>query len=379
MNFTEINVHPDLIAALAKQKIVEPTPIQTVAYPALLEGKNAYLLAETGTGKTLAYLLPLFCRLDAKQPATQLVILAPSHELAIQIQRQCCDLAVNAGWPLTTLLLIGGTPLERQIEKLKKKPQIVVGTPGRIHELIQIRKLKAHTIKTVVIDEADQLLTEEHVPTIRNLLHAMPRDRQMVFVSATEKPESTQIIEALTPQVTLLQTAAVPMNPRIEHFFLVCEERDKPDVLRSLIHALQPTRAIVFAHRSETAEEVASKLDYHRMPAAYLHGGVDKGERKQALEDFRSGRKSVLIASDIAARGLDLPDVTHVINLDVPTLSKAYLHRVGRTARAGASGMAITLVTEAESGLPRRYEQDLGISVQRVRLREGQLFLINQR
>ncbi len=373
MTFSEISVKPELIAALAKQKIVEPTPIQTVAYPVLLEGKDAYLNAETGTGKTLAYLLPLFCRIDPKLAATQLMIVVPTHELALQIQRQCCDLAQNAGWPIRTLLLIGGTIMDRQIEKLKKKPQIVVGSSGRIRELIQLGKLKAHQLKMLVIDEADRLLAQESQPAMRDLLHVLPRDRQMVFVSATVQAESREVIALLSPQLVMLQTAEASMNPNIEHLYLVCEERDKPDVLRSLVHALEPERVIVFVHRIETAEIVAAKLDYHHIPVVQLHGAFDKEERKRAMEDFRNGRTKVMLASDIAARGLDIPGITHVFNLDAPTLSKAYLHRVGRTARAGASGVAVTVFTAAEAHLPRRYAQDLGIVLQRVCLREGRL------
>ena len=376
MTFSDIHVRPDLIAALGKQNITEPTPIQTVAYPVLLEGKDAYLNAETGTGKTLAYLLPLFCRIDPKLAAAQLVIVAPTHELALQIQRQCCDLAVNAGFPVQTLLLIGGTLIDRQIEKLKKKPHIVVGSPGRIRELIQLGKLKAHQVKSLVIDEADRLLVEESLPAIRELLHVLPRDRQLVFVSATRQPESMAVIASLAPALVMLQTASTPMNPDIEHVGLVCEERDKPDLLRSLLHALEPERAIVFVHRTETAEIVAAKLAYHHVTVAQLHGAFDKQDRKQAMDDFRSGRAKVLLASDIAARGLDIPGVTHIFNLDAPTLSKAYLHRVGRTGRAGAAGVAVTLFTEAETHLARRYEEDLGIVIQRCRLREGQLLRV---
>ena len=371
MNFSDIGVNPELVAALAKQSISEPTPIQTIAYPVLLEGKDAYLNAETGTGKTLAYLLPLFARIDPKLAATQLMVVAPTHELALQIQRQCCDLAQNAGWPLHTLLLIGGTVIDRQIEKLKKKPQIVVGSTGRMVELIRLGKLKAHTVKMLVIDEADRLLAAESLPAIRELLHVLPRDRQLAFVSATEQTESQDAIASISPNLVRLKTAEAPMNPNIEHYYLVCEERDKPDVLRSLLHAMSPERAIVFVHRTETAEIVSSKLAYHHVPVAQLHGAFDKEQRRRAMEDFRSGRAAVLIASDVAARGLDISGVTHIFNLDVPTLSKAYLHRVGRTARAGASGVAVTVLTEAEEHLPRRYERELGIAVQRIRLREG--------
>lgn len=373
MTFAEMDVGPELVAALARQQITEPTAIQIAALPVLLAGKDAYLNAETGTGKTLAYLLPIFCRLDAKQEATQVVIVAPTHELAIQIQRQCCDLAQNAGWPIRSLLLIGGTPMDRQIDKLKKRPHIVVGSPGRIRELIGMGKLKAQAVRNVVIDEADRLLVGESLPAIRAIIQAAPRGRQLIFASATEQPESAEALATLAPDLVMLQTGAAPVNENIEHLYLVCERRDKPDVLRKLLHALRPERAMVFVHRNETAEDVAAKLAHHQIPVADLHATFDKRDRKQAMDEFRSAQVHVLIASDVAARGLDIKGVTHVVNLDVPTQSKAYLHRVGRTARAGAKGQAVTLMTRDEIRLVRRYEKELGIVMHQVRLREGQV------
>ncbi|MHA3770241.1 DEAD/DEAH box helicase [Verrucomicrobiota bacterium sgz303538] len=373
MTFSELGIDPALVAALAKQHISEPTPIQELAIPAIAAGQDVYLHAETGSGKTLSYLLPLFARLDTKQPITQLVILAPTHELAIQIQRQACDLGVNAGLPVRTLLLIGGTSLDRQIEKLKKKPHIAVGTPGRVRELVTMGKLKANTFKTIVLDEADTLLGEESLEAIRRIVLAAPRERQLIFASATEQEHTTEQVSALAPAHVILQTGTQPMNPNIEHLFIVCEQRDKPDVLRKLIHAMAPERALVFAHRNETAEIVGAKLAHHKVAAADLHGAFAKEDRKRAMDDFRAGRIRVLIASDIAARGLDIAGVTHVFNLDPPTQSKAYVHRVGRTARAGAAGMAVSLLTEAEKRLARRYHEDLGITLQEVRLREGKI------
>lgn len=371
--FAELEVHPELVAALAKQQITEPTAIQVAALPVLLAGQDAYLNAETGTGKTLAYLLPIYCRLDAKLAATQSVILAPTHELAIQIQRQCNELAQNAGWPVRALLLIGGTSMERQVEKLKTKPHVVVGSPGRIRELIGFGKVKTRAVTSVVVDEADRLLTAEGLAVVRAIIQALPPARQLIFASATEQPESTEALAKLAPRLVMLRTGDSPMSANIEHFYLVCEERDKPEVLRKLLHALEPTRALVFAHRNETVERVAAKLEHHHVPAANLHAAADKRDRKQAMDDFRGARTKVMIASDVAARGLDIPGVTHVFNLDVPTESKAYLHRAGRTGRAGARGEAITLMTEDETRLVRRYESDLGIVLRRVRLREGRV------
>ncbi len=373
MNFADLQLSPDLITALTKQQIDEPTPIQVAALPVLSTGKDAYLHAETGTGKTLAYLLPLFSRLDTDLAATQIVIVAPTHELAIQIQRQCCDLAQNAGWPVRVLLLIGGTSTERQIDKLKKKPHVVVGSPGRIGELIAKGKLKTQHVRSIVIDEADRLLNEESMQSIHAIINTTPPNRQLVFASATLDTDVTRIIKTLSPEVVMLQAGAAAVNENITHLYLICEERDKPDELRKLLHALEPERAMVFVHRNDVAERIAAKLEHHHIPVADINAALHKQDRKHAMDGFRSGEIRVLIASDVAARGLDIKGVTHVFNFDAPTLSKAYLHRVGRTGRAGQKGLAISLVTEIEARVIRHYQEELGINMQCVRMREGQV------
>jgi superfamily II DNA/RNA helicase len=373
MTFPELQLAPALIAALELQQITDPTPIQSAALPVLLAGRDAYLHAETGTGKTLAYLLPIFSRLDTALAATQAVIIAPTHELALQIHRQSCDLAQNAGWPVRSLLLIGGTSTERQIDKLKKKPQLVVGSPGRIAELIGKGKLKAQHVRSIVIDEADRLLSEESLLAVRAIIQAAPRTRQLIFASATLERDSTSIVTEIAPELVMLQAGAAAVNENIEHLYLLCEERDKTDELRKLLHALEPERAIVFVHRNDIAGRIAAKLEHHKIPAADLNAALDKEDRKHAMDGFRKGDIRVLIASDIAARGLDIKGVTHIFNFDVPTLSKAYLHRVGRTGRAGAKGLAVTLMTEVEARLVRRYQEELGIVMQCVRMREGKV------
>ncbi|MEQ1581643.1 MAG: DEAD/DEAH box helicase [Steroidobacteraceae bacterium] len=377
--FADLNLPPDLIDALARQDIAEPTPIQTAALPVLLGGQDAYLHAETGTGKTLAYLLPLFCRIDAGLSATQVIIVAPTHELAIQIHRQCTDLAQNAGRAVRSVLLIGGTSTERQIEKLKKKPHIVVGSPGRIGELLAKGKLKAKDVRSIVVDEADRLLNDESLATLLPIIKAAPAKRQLVFASATIEPDTTAAIATVAPGLAMLQAGAAAVNENIEHLYLVCEERDKPDELRKLLHALDPERAIVFVHRNDVAEKIAERLAHHHVSAVDLNAARDKLDRKEAMDGLRSGEVRVLIASDIAARGLDIKGVTHVFNFDVPTMSKAYLHRVGRTGRAGAKGLAISLATEVEARVVPRYQHELGIVMKRVRMREGYLIAADAR
>ena len=373
MTFTDLSLPSELIAALSKQQIADPSPIQIAAIPPLVAGKDAYLRAETGTGKTLAYLLPLFTRIDPAQAATQVVIVAPTHELAIQIHRQSCELALNAARAIRSVLLIGGTSTDRQIDKLKAKPHVVVGSPGRIVELIERSKLKMAHIRAVVIDEADRLLNDENLNWIQTIVGAAPAGRQLIFASATIEQQTRRVLETLAPDAVMLRGGTSSVNERIEHLYLICEDRDKPDVLRKLLHAFDVPRSIVFVHRNDVAEEVASKLTHHKLAVADLNSELSKMDRKRAMDGIRNGVIRIMIASDIAARGLDIPAVTHIFNLDVPTMSKAYLHRVGRTARAGAKGTAVSLVTETEARLIRRYEQELSISLKCIRVLNGEI------
>ena len=376
MAFAQLGVGPVLVEALAQGGITEPTDIQTGAIPVLLEGRSATVSSETGTGKTLAYLLPLFCRIDPTVRSLQAIVLAPTHELAMQIYREGHQLAQRAGSGIRVQALIGGVSVKRQIEKLKQKPHLVVGSAGRIGELIGMGKLKVNTVQTIVIDETDRMLYGDSLKAVETVVRATLRERQLVFVSATEQPESARVAETLSPGLVRVHTGCNRVVRTIEHCYLTCEGRDKPGVLASLIHALRPERAIAFVHRNEDAEIIAAKLAYRGIAAADLHSALDKTARKRALGDFRSGRVHILVASDVAARGLDVEGVTHIINVDAPTRSKAYLHRTGRTGRAGATGCAVSLMTAQEARLVRRYEAELGIVMVAVRLYGGRLLEI---
>jgi len=364
---------PVLEEALAQGAITEPTAIQAKAIPVLLEGRNATVSSETGTGKTLAYVLPLFCQIDPAMRSLQAIVLVPTHELAMQIHGEAQQLAQRSGLGLRVQALIGGVSAKRQLEKLKQKPHLVVGSAGRIGELIGMGKLKVHTVRTVVIDETDRMLSDDALPAVRKVIKATLRERQLVFVSATEQAESARVAESLAPGLVRVHTGCNRVVRTIEHCYLACEERDKPGVLASLIHAVHPERAIVFVHRNEDAEIIAAKLAHRNVAAADLHSSRDKTTRQRALGDFRSGRVRILVASDVAARGLDVEGVTHIINVDAPSQSKAYLHRTGRTARAGASGCAVSLMTTQETRLVRRYEKELGIVMVPMRLSGGKL------
>ena len=378
MNFTDLGVGDALVRALEVEEIVRPMPIQIEAIPALIDGKDAYVSAETGTGKTLAYLLPIFEKMDPPLSNAQAIILAPTHELASQIHQQALRLAQNSGMPIKSLLLIGGTNTKRQVEKLKKKPQLVVGSTGRILELIRIKKLKVPAIQTVVIDEADRMLFGDSLNTVCELLQTLPKKPQLIFASATEQAVSSAEARKLAPEMVQLTAGANQVNADIQHVYFICEERDKADLLRRLVRAIEPERALVFVHRNKEAELVKSKMEHYRIPVADLHGTHGKLARKKAIDDIRKGAVNVLIASDVAARGLDIKGVTHIFNYDAPSGSKDYLHRAGRTGRAGEQGYAISLMTPQETRLVHRYKSELGIEMVEAIIREGQIFSVDE-
>ena len=370
-SFSDLGLAPALESALATDGITEPTAIQVKAIPELLAGNNAYVSSETGTGKTLAYLLPMFANIDPGQRTLQAIIVAPTHELAMQICELGKELARKSALEIRLQALIGGVSIKRQVEKLKNKPHIIVGTSGRISELIDSKKIKPHTVAQVVVDEVDRLLLGDSVAAIRSIVKSTSHGRQLVFVSATQRAETTQEAEALAPDLVQVHAGADQVNAAIEHFYIECEVRDKPDVLRKLLHALRPERAIVFMHRNAHAEEIAEKLAYHKIAVVDLYGEKDNAQRKKAMDDFRKAQANVMIASDIAARGLDIRGVSHVFNFDIPTHSKDYLHRVGRSSRAGSKGCAVSLMTEQEVRLVKRYKSELGIAMRAGRLHGG--------
>ena len=268
--------------------------------------------------------------------------------------------------------------MDRQVEKLKKKPHIVVGSPGRICELMEMKKLKGNALRAIVLDEADRLLEDASFSSVRKIVSLSPPGRQVVFISATAPEKALKEAASMARDIVLVQTNPAPLNINITHQFVVCEERDKPDVLRKLIHATAAKRALVFVHRNHSAETVAAKLAHHKIATVDLHGAHGKDGRKEALDGFKRGETRVLIASDIAARGLDIHGISHVFNVDAPSQSSDYVHRVGRTARAGASGFAVSLLTADEMRLVKRYESELGIQLQAMRLREGRLVPASQ-
>lgn len=371
-SFDKLNLNTKLIEGLKKEGINEPTNIQIEAIPLALENKDIIGQSETGSGKTLAYLLPIFQKINSDKREMQAIILAPTHELVMQIDNEIKLLSQNSQMPITSAAIIGEVNIQRQIEKLKEKPHIIVGSTGRIFELIKKRKISAHTIKTIVIDEGDRLLDEKNLAGVKDVIKTTMRDRQLMVFSATITERTINVAKNLMKEPTVIKIEEKTLvNPNIHHMYFIAEQRDKIETLRKLVASIKPERAIVFINKGEEIELTTLKLQYHHIKAYGIYGNAPKEERKKALEGFRMGKIQLLIASDLAARGLDVKGVTNIFNLDLPEDPKEYLHRVGRTGRAGNSGTAISIVTEKETSLLRRYEKELNIKIEGKKIYRG--------
>lgn len=372
-SFKDLNINDQLINGLKKDNITIPTQIQNETINLILENKDIIAEAVTGSGKTLAYLLPSFMRIDTNSKELNTIVLAPTHELAIQINNVIKTLSKNSDYPVRSLALIGNVNIKRQIDDLKSKPHIVVGTPNRIFELIKLRKVKAHQVKTIVIDEADKLLSDKNIMPVKDVIKTTLRDRQLLAFSATISKSAIDTATELMKQPQVISLTDIKLNSDIEHYMISSTVRDKITTLRSVIHAVKPKKAIVFINKNGLVKDIMMKLNYHKIDAVAIFGSAKKSARKHALDAFRGGRANVLVSSDLVARGLDLKDITHIINLDIPADLNEYLHRVGRTGRAGHKGTAISIVTEYEMKLVRKIERINGIDVIQKGIYKGKL------
>ncbi len=373
--FKDLNLNNNLINGLSKQNITNPTDVQSLSVPKILENKDLIVNAQTGSGKTLAYLLPSFERIDATKRETQVLVLAPTHELVMQIVDQVKLLSANSNIDVTAFSLIGEVNIQKQIKNIKSiKPHIVVGTCGRVLDLIKQRKLKAHTIKTIILDEVDSLLSGNNIDNIEAIIKSTLRDRQVLGFSASLNNDTLDICNDIMkdPEVIKIKDTTI-MNPNINHMYLYGDRREKFELLRKSLAATKPKRAIVFVNDEESIEVITSKLNYHSYKACGIFGRMTKEDRKNALNSFRLGKNNILVSSDLSARGLDVVDITHVFNLDFPPGKNEYLHRCGRTARGNRKGDAISIVTNQNLSTIRDYKKNFGIDIKKKELKEGKL------
>ena len=377
--FKELNLKNDLINGLKKQDIASPTEVQYLSINKILENKDLLVKSQTGSGKTLAYLLPMFEKIDTTKKETQVLILAPTHELVMQIDNQAKLLSKNSNIDVTSFSIIGEVNIQKQIKNLKSiKPHIVVGTCGRILDLIKQKKLKSHTIKTIILDEVDSLLTSNNFSVVKDIIKTTLRDRQLLGFSASLDKNTIEICNDIMKELEIIETKKeLIVNPNINHMYLYGDRRDKFTLLRKSLAATKPKKAIVFVNDENSIEVITSKLNYHKYKAIGIFGKMTKEDRKNALNSFKIGKSNILVSSDLSARGLDIIDITHVFNLDFPTSENEYIHRCGRTARGNRKGDAISIVTNQNLSMIRDYKRSFKIDIKPMKLKDGKLIEAN--
>ena len=359
--FTDLGLAEILLRALTHEGYETPTPIQAQAIPSLLKGRDLLGIAQTGTGKTAAFALPILQRLldDRRRPVpntTRALILAPTRELAAQIADSFR--AYGQFFRPAVGVIVGGVSHGPQIEMLARGLDVLVATPGRLLDHLRSGRLKLATTEVIVLDEADHMLDLGFVVPIRQIVAKLPKIRQNLFFSATMPKEIAGLAgDMLKDPVHVSVAPAATTAERVEQHVYFVDGGGKRDLLVELLQNPDISRAIVFTRTKRGADRVAQHLDHASIGAAAIHGNKSQSQRLRALKDFRDGRTRVLVATDIAARGIDVDAVSHVVNFELPEVPEAYVHRIGRTARAGAAGRAISLCDNAERPLLRAIEK----------------------
>ena len=376
ITFADLGLSPKVLSAVTDAGYTVPTPIQAGAIPHALQGKDVLGIAQTGTGKTAAFVLPMITRLEkgrarARMPRT--LILEPTRELAAQVEENFIRYGKNH--KLNIALLIGGVSFDEQDKKLERGADVLIATPGRLLDHRERGKLLLNGVEILVIDEADRMLDMGFIPDIERICEMIPFTRQTLFFSATMPPEITKLTEKFlhSPvRVEVSRAASTGANVTQRLVKSGTKSWDKREVLRNLINAEADglKNAIIFCNRKVEVSELFRSLIKYDFDAGALHGDMDQRARMQMLANFRDGKLKLLVASDVAARGLDIPDVSHVFNFDAPIHAEDYVHRIGRTARAGRSGKAFTIATKSDAKYIDAIEKLIG---QKIEWHDGDL------
>ena len=347
----------------------EPRPIQAKTIPAVLSGRDVLGLAQTGTGKTAAFALPIISNLLATKRTgrgPRALILAPTRELAMQIERELSGLASFT--PVRSIAVFGGVPIPRQIRELQRGPDVLVACPGRLLDLHQRRNVDLSGVEVLVLDEADHMFDMGFLPDIRRILSALPARRQNLLFSATMPREIRHLADRVLQKPLVVELEHTGPAETIEHALYPVDDTRKQDLLMQLLGGPEFTSAIVFLRTKFRARRLAEKLDKRGRRAIALQGNMSQSQRERAMQGFRDGKYDVLVATDIAARGIDVTGVSHVVNFDVPHTADAYTHRIGRTGRSERSGKACTFVTAQDRAQVQAIEKRLGKPIERIKV-----------
>jgi ATP-dependent RNA helicase RhlE len=367
MAFTKLGLSRLVLEGVKAAGYVEPTPIQLRAIPLVLAGKDLIGSAQTGTGKTAAFALPILSQLDQPAPGPRALVLEPTRELAAQVETAFRDYARFT--PLSVAVAYGGVGYGQQNDALRKGVDVLVATPGRLLDHLGRGTVKLDKVRYLVLDEADRMLDMGFLPDVKRILDRCPRDRHTALFSATVPPEIETLIQwaMRSPEVVEIGARRMPAET-VRHALYPVFSQQKTDLLLELLKRLKIETAIIFCRTKHGADRVAQVLKRHNHAVAVLHSNRTQSEREQALRGFRDGRFEVLVATDIASRGLDIEDVSHVINYDVPQHPEDYVHRIGRTGRAQAKGDALTIMTAEDTTHVAAIERFIGQKVERTKL-----------
>ncbi|WP_279326093.1 DEAD/DEAH box helicase [Bacillus sp. FJAT-47783] len=354
--FDQFELSQDLMKSIKKMGFEETTPIQAQTIPLALNHKDVIGQAQTGTGKTAAFGIPLVEKIDVQSGFIQGIVIAPTRELAIQVSEELYKIGYHKRTQV--LSVYGGQDINRQIRSLKKRPHIIVGTPGRLLDHIKRKTIRLDNVQTVVLDEADEMLNMGFIEDIEAILANIPESRQTLLFSATMPGPIKAIAERFmnNPEHVKVKAKEVTV-PNIQQFYLEVPEKKKFDVLTRLLDIQSPELAIVFGRTKRRVDELSEALNIRGYSAEGIHGDLTQAKRISVLRKFKEGSIDVLVATDVAARGLDISGVTHVYNFDVPQDPESYVHRIGRTGRAGKTGVAMTFITPREFGILENIEK----------------------
>lgn len=346
--FTELNLSSEIEKAVAEMGFEEATPIQSQSIPYIMEGRDVIGQAQTGTGKTCAFGIPVIEMIDPKAEHIQALILSPTRELAIQISEELKNVAKYKKG-IRILPVYGGQPIERQISALKKRPQIIIGTPGRLMDHMRRRTIKLSNLKMVILDEADEMLNMGFREDIDEILEKIPEERQTILFSATMSKEIIDLTRKYQKNAILVKAVHKELTvPNIEQYYLEIRESAKLDVLSRIVDKEGIKLALIFCNTKKRVDELTSKLQSRGYMAEALHGDMKQSQRDRVMSRFRKGTIEMLVATDVAARGIDVDNVEAVFNYDIPNDEEYYVHRIGRTGRAGKTGRAFTFISGRE-------------------------------
>lgn len=356
MKFSELGLAPELLKAIERIGFEEATPIQEQTIPLALEGKDVIGQAQTGTGKTAAFGLPMLQKIDLKNRVIQGIVIAPTRELAIQTQEELYRLSRDK--KAKVQVVYGGADISRQIRALKENPQIVVGTPGRVLDLIKRKVLKLHGVETLVLDEADEMLNMGFIDDIESIINETPNARQTLLFSATMPNPIKRIgVKFMKdPHHVAIKTKTLS-SELIDQYYVKSKDFEKFDIMTRLFDVHTPELAIIFCRTKRRVDEIARGLEMRGYHAEGIHGDLSQQKRMSVLKAFKAGRIEFLVATDVAARGLDVTGITHVYNFDIPQDPESYVHRIGRTGRAGKEGISVSFITPNEMGYLRTIEE----------------------